>query len=123
MSNIYSTTGLDKTNLSHYCQNHCYVCGKSSCKNKVFDNVQFCEKYNPSKQINEWWINLKKAVYENETPWQDAEGNIDEGTDATSEMLELINEDADTQIILIECWATGDTPKQALDYWLKTMEP
>ena len=123
MNAIYKKTGLNKSNLKHYCMNHCYICGKTTCDNKVFDQVEKCGMYKPIKSIDEWWIELKKFVYENETPYQDGEGGIDENSDATSEMLDMLNTDAEEQIMMIECWAKGDTPKKALDYWLETMRP
>lgn len=121
MNVVYKTTGLFKSNIGHYCLNTCYVCGSKKCENKVFDYPEKCAKYNPSKPIEEWWIELKKVVYENETPWQDGNGGVDENSDATSEMLEMLNTNETDQMNMIECWAIGDSPKEAFDYWLETM--
>jgi len=122
MNEIYATTSLNKKDLKHYCLKHCYVCGSSKCENVVFDNVEKCGKFKINTPISDWWVELKRVVYENETPYQDGEWGIDENSDATSYMLEILNTDAEEKIMMIECWATGLTPSLALDYWLETME-
>lgn len=122
MNEIEKVTGITKEDFKNYAQDQCHVCGTFTCENGLFNEVEKCNKFNPIKPITEWWLELQREIYENETPWADEDGNILTDTDSTAEILEELRTDYLVKSEHIARWASGKDAATAIKEYLEAQE-
>lgn len=119
---IYKRMGIADVDFSHYAA-QCFICGNRKCANNRYDNIEACDRYSPLKTFNEWYTELQAVIYHSETPYGNDDGSIDEGTDATSDILSELKRDECMLMPMIEAWATGDKPYECYERMLEDMRP
>lgn len=118
---ISEITGLTAEDLKNHYNNQCFVCYEldNGCDNGLFNHIEKCKLFSASVDLKDWWINLKKAIYELKIPYASCDGSIiDEESDATTEFLNLLNTDEEAKSYFINKWATNFTPENAVLEWL-----
>ena len=78
------------------------------------------EKKKEIIKLEDWWIDLKKVIYEYKLPFQNESGTgIDKDTDATSEILWSLNNEEETKEEFLGFWARGLTTKEAFNQFIE----
>ena len=97
----------------------CFICRKKyPCENSGIDHLEKCAQFNPAMSPEEWFISLKRVIYEKDTKYADDDG----GGSASVEIFWELNEYSDVRFSYMDSYLNGMTPEDAYEQYLKENE-